>query len=683
MVPIMRKYSESNTTRHSRMPILAVFGLLFVFALLAGCQKAIVAPPMQSGAEQYMTLPEQAFTAYSNGDFKRAEALYDRTLQLPQLSQEETLEAWKYFSLSTIANEKYNLGIEALEKWRSLDPDAENTSEWLNAFSKCMLNLPRQKAVDMLQALSADSGRSRAVRTEATLLLASREWTDGEDPHGAMQTLSDLYEQASKSTDAKAYKGTLENRLFAQLQSAEPEALAMLAGLLTPENELDFPYSIILLEKARRSATDNESWPLAHQALQRLRLAGHFSDKLLVERILRPLEQEYGQPAQGIALALPLTGPFGNIGWKIVRGAGVAQWDLAKSGNDLSVTIINTAAAGWEKKLAALPKGISVVGGPLRTESMDLLRKQGQLDDRSFFTFLSTLEQGEEGKVAWRFFSSPRDQVRTVLEFAKNDLGIENYGVLYPDEAFGMRMNSLFKETGSELGINTTATAAYAPKDSPSWGKTLRTFLRVPGRRAGEDDPMPPKPPFQAAFLPDGWQQMQSLIPHFFFYQETRMVFLGSALWEQGLSSSKDVETRYFNLAVFPGSWNPFTPTTAAANLTKTLDESGLGKPDLWVGLGYDFVRFASLLGSPEEAVSADDMNQRIQTAQAMDWSIAPIHWTPEGRASQKMFLFTPSSAGFEPLDPASFREKLEQIRQRHEERVKMLEEEYQKKIKG
>lgn len=161
------------------------------------------------------------------------------------------------------------------------------------------------------------------------------------------------------------------------------------------------------------------------------------------------------------------------------------------------------------------------------------------------------------------------------------------------------------------------------------------------------------------------------------------MVFLGSALWEQGLSSSKDVETRYFNLAVFPGSWNPFTPTTAAANLTKTLDESGLGKPDLWVGLGYDFVRFASLLGSPEEAVSADDMNQRIQTAQAMDWSIAPIHWTPEGRASQKMFLFTPSSAGFEPLDPASFREKLEQIRQRHEERVKMLEEEYQKKIKG
>ncbi|MFV0346955.1 MAG: hypothetical protein ACK5JO_00065 [Halodesulfovibrio sp.] len=206
----MRNYPESNTTRRSRMPLLAVFSLLFAFALLAGCQKAIVAPPMHSGAEQqYMTLPEQAFAAYSNGDFKRAEALYDRTLQLPQLSQEETLEAWKYFSLSTVANEKYNLGIEALEKWRSLDADAENTSEWLNAFSKCMLNLPRQKAVDTLQALSADSVRSRAVRTEATLLLASREWTDGEDPHAAMQTLSDLYEQASKSSDAKAYKGTL------------------------------------------------------------------------------------------------------------------------------------------------------------------------------------------------------------------------------------------------------------------------------------------------------------------------------------------------------------------------------------------------------------------------------------------------------------------------------------------
>ncbi|UZP65871.1 penicillin-binding protein activator [Desulfovibrio mangrovi] len=677
----MQKYSALNSLRRSVLPLFAVLSLLLAITLLAGCQKTVVVPA-QSDA-RYLTLPEQAFAAYSIGDYQRAEALYDRTLQLPQLSPSEAQEAWKYFALSTIANGKYNLGVEALEKWRTLAPDADSSTEWLDAFSKCMLNLPRQKAVDMLAPLAVDTERSWAVRTEASLLLASREWTDGKDTYGAMQTLSNLYQQAPDADGAKAYRGTLENRLFSQLQTAEPEALAMLAGLLTPENELNFPYSVILLEKARRSATDTESWPLAFQALQRLRQAGHFADKLLVERVLRPLEQEFGQPVQGIALALPLTGPYGNIGWKIMRGAGVAQWDLARTGNDLSVTVINTAADGWEEKLAGLPKGISIVGGPLRKDAFDHIKSHGQLNHRNFFTFLSSLGEGEEGRVAWRFFSSPRDQVRTVLEFARNDLGIENYGILYPDEPFGSRMSGLFKEAGAELSINTAATASYAPKDSASWGKTLRSFLKVPAPRPGEDDPMPPQPPFQAAFLPDGWQQMQSLIPHFFFYQETRMVFLGSALWEQGLTSAKDIESRYFHLAVFPGSWNPFTPTTASANLAKTLDESGLGKPDLWVGLGYDFVRFASLLGSPEEALSATEMNKRIQTAQAMDWSIAPIRWNEKGRASQKMFLFTPSSSGFTPLDPERFRERLEQARLRQEERVKMLEEEYQTKIKA
>ncbi len=680
---LAHKIAHHGTRPRLLPPIHIVLCLVLLLgAFGSGCQKVIVnAPEGGMATPGARSLPDQAFAAYANGDYRTAEALYDRTLQLPQLSPSETRDAWKYFALSTIANGKYHLGLEALEKWLSLEPDADTGTEWLNAFSTCMLRMPRHKAVDILDSVIADSARPWAVRTEATLLLAGRQWNDDSASRAslstAMQQLADLYAQAPDASGATAYRGTLEARLFAQLQQTEADQLARLAGLLSPENELHFPYAIILLEKARRSATDSESWPVAWQALQRLRGAGMFADKLLVSRVLMPLEQEFGRPSQGIALALPLTGPYGNIGWKIMRGAGVAQWELARTGGDLSVTIINTAADGWEDKLAALPDGVNVVGGPLRKDVFEHIQHAGMLARRNYFTFLSSLGEGEEGREAWRFFSSPRDQVRTMLEFSKNELGIENYAILHPDEPFGSRMSGLFRETGSSLGVETSGVAAYAPKDSQSWGKTLKALLKVPAPRPGEDDAMPPQPPFQAVFMPDGWQQMQSLIPHFFFFQEDRMVFLGSALWEQGLASSKDIETRYFNLAVFPGSWNPFTPTSAAVNLSKALEESGLGKPDVWVGLGYDFVRFASLLGSPEKRLSPTDMNRRIQTAQQMDWSVAPIQWSAEGLASQKMFLFTPAASGFVPLDPQAFRTKLEEARTRHEERVKMLEEAY------
>lgn len=665
--------------------IPAALALLLALALLAGCQKTVVAPATVPAASQ--SLPDRAFAAYANGDYRTAETLYDRVLQLPELTRDETVDAWKYFALSTVANGKYHLGLEALEKWRSLNPEADTETPWLNAFSQAMTRMPRSKAVDMLHDILNDDSRSWAIRTEASLLLAAREWSTSHADKGnlnaAMQDLAALYNKAPDASGATAYRAMLESRLLAQLQQAEPEHLAALAGVLTPENELHFPYNIVLLEKARRNATDEDSWPVAWQALQRLRQTGLFADKLLVERIILPLEQEFGRPSQGIALALPLTGPYGNIGWKIMRGVGVAQWELARSGNDMAVYIINTESEGWETRLAELPEGIAVVGGPLRKEAFERIESQGLLRRRSFFTFLSNLAEHEEGKVAWRFFPSPKDQVRTMLDFARKDLGIEQYGILSPDEPFGKRMSELFRTAGEEQGVTISRTGSYPPTDSKAWGSALKPMLNVPAPRPGEEDSMPPEPSFQAVFLPDGWQHMQSLIPHFFFYQEDRMIFLGSALWEQGLSTSRDIETRYFTLAVFPGSWNPFAPTTAATNLSKALDESGLGKPDLWVGLGYDFVRFASLLGTQETVLSHDEMNRRIQTAQTMDWSIAPISWTPEGVASQKMFLFTPARNGFVPLDPEQFKKDLEQTRARHEERVKLLEEAYQTKIGG
>lgn len=689
MVPTM----HIQYTAHTRCPLLPAariaLCLLLALAFLTGCQKAIVTPPMERTPSAYsQSLPDQAFAAYSRGDYQKAETLYDRTLQLPELSHQATLDAWKYFAISTTANGKYHMGLEALEKWLSLDHGADTSTDWLNTFSQCMLNIPRQKAATMLSAIISDKSRPWAVRAESSMLLINREWSDSSASHndiaGAMQKLADLYKQTPEKSGATANRSALESRLFAQLQQAEANDIAKLAGLLTSENELRFPYAVVLLEKARRSATDSKSWPVTWQALQKLRQASPFADKQLLERIITPLVQQFGKPAQGIALALPLTGPYGNIGWKIMRGAGVAQWEMARVGGELSVTVINTAADGWEEKLKALPEGIRVVGGPLRKEAFDQIKSQDMLRQRAFFTFLSNLGEGEEGHTAWRFFSSPRDQVQSVLEFSKNELGVEKYGVLYPDEPFGDRMNALFRETAADLGVSANSVGAYAPKDPESWGKTLKPMLRVPAPRLGEEDSMPPEPPFQAVFMPDGWQQMRSLIPHFFFYQEDRMIFLGSALWEQGLSANRDTETRYFKLAVFPGSWNPFTPTAAATNLSKTLDESGLGKPDFWVGLGYDFVRFASLLGASDTKASAKpsarDMNERILAAQNMDWSIAPIQWTKEGMAAQKMFLFTPASEGFVPLDPQAFRDNLASIKERHAERVKMLNDAYSAK---
>ena len=78
-----------------------------------------------------------------------------------------------------------------------------------------------------------------------------------------------------------------------------------------------------------------------------------------------------------------------------------------------------------------------MVGGPLQARNYAQARSAGAVDQRAFFTFLPSLEQGDEGARAWRFFPSPQDQIDALISFATNDLNIRTYGAFYPTDAYG------------------------------------------------------------------------------------------------------------------------------------------------------------------------------------------------------------------------------------------------------
>lgn len=73
-----------------------------------------------------------------------------------------------------------------------------------------------------------------------------------------------------------------------------------------------------------------------------------------------------------------------------------------------------------------------MVGGPLQAQSYAQARAAGATEQRAFFTFLPSLEQGDEGAKAWRFFPSPQDQIDALIAFATDGLNIRAYGAFYP-----------------------------------------------------------------------------------------------------------------------------------------------------------------------------------------------------------------------------------------------------------
>lgn len=359
-----------------------------------------------------------------------------------------------------------------------------------------------------------------------------------------------------------------------------------------------------------------------------------------------------------VALALPLSGPYGPFGSKVAAGAEAARGELSKAGISMDVQLVDTESAGWLDKLSQLPPQCVMVGGPLRADRYTALKGRNLQASRAVFAFLPSLEGADEGAIAWRFFSSPKDQIDAVLGFA-GKLGISSFGALSPSDAYGQRMTDLFLSVARAKGAAAKVTT-YPANDTTSWNQIVSGFTGGSSRASS--------PVVQAAFIPDSWKNLELLVPFLFYEGEDRMVLMGTSLWEQGLSGRSSVNVANLDLAIFPGAWNPTSPSPAANALVRALAESGKGVPGFWEGIGYDFVRLASVMHL-QAPVSASKVNQHLSSAQGMEWSIAPISWS-NGKASQALFVFRPVQSGFELADPAAFKARYDEILARHARRT-------------
>ncbi len=352
-----------------------------------------------------------------------------------------------------------------------------------------------------------------------------------------------------------------------------------------------------------------------------------------------------------VALALPLSGPYGVIASKIRQGADTARTVLLQRGITMQVYPIDTDQPDWLQQLQRLPDSVKIVGGPLRPDSFSAALQSGATRQRVFFTFLQDLGGAAEGQEAWRFFSSPSDQMRTLLQTVRNEFSIYNVGVLFPDEPFGKRIVQLFVDEAKQEGINVSAMKAYPPEDPLRWSELVAELLYSN-----------PGAPIDAVFLPDVWSKVEMLVPYFFYHQREDLIIMGSTLWGQTLTKERNVDIHNFRLSIFPGAWWEGSNALAARDLrTANAGE----EPSFWEVLGYDFVRFASRLGPLSAAWTPEEVNQRIMSAQVMEWSMAPISWNSAGIAEQDMFLFTPNNGGMRPADLQNIRQRRQELKAR------------------
>lgn len=614
----------------STVRCLAACALLVLFA--AGCQMKAPLPQPPTGPAVEAPLEQRADNAWRAGDMGESEILYQRLLQRSDLTQDLRVLAWDRYIQSALANSHFHAVIGNIETYRAAVPGGAEYAPWQDAYLRAIEGVGDTEAKRAnASRIVEDASLPPLMRAKAGAILSGYYWRMA-DLQSALRVLDDL--SAEFPARGVQFQAALESKLFDELATVDQSNLDAMGFLIPPTQQNEFPTTIIELERARRLAKTPGGMMQARQIVDRIRPL--LADPSLADRVFTAATPEY-EGVEGLALALPLSGPFKSIGWKVMQGANLAQAELSSMGYDVAVEALNTDSADWIQKVRDLPAQYHVIGGPLRLSEVSQLQDSGLLQSRAFFTFLNSTGELTEGYDAWRFFSSPQDQVRALVNFAANRHGVRQVAVLYPDEPFGRKMGELFSEQARANGMEITAMRAYPPKDQSSWYDIVGQLVA--------------SAQFDAVFIPGDWEHAKMLVPNFVYHKRGDVLVLGPSLWAQTLSRQSYVVENDFRYTAFPGAWWSGNTAPAAQSLETLAAQKNI-EVDFWVALGYDFVRFANAFGTLPQAWTAQDVNQRLQdSAQLINWAEAPITWSPQGAAEQDLFLFRPTLQGFTLYD--------------------------------
>lgn len=656
--------------------------LLAALLALAGCSLLPVPkasqPPLEILSEQPTEdLAAEAEGYWKAGNYPLAELQYSRLLERGDLERADKLAALDRLAESAFKARHFHQAKQALDRRAGLDKTVLGVWAWHELYIRTLAALHRLDLLETHQAwLLAHTELPFAVRAQGMILFSEFAVRTG-DPARALDLLAQLHRQAQDD----ASRLTLERLYASALFELPEEQLAPLARAASSAPTV-FPQAVVLRESARRGARTS----LAPPGLKRPGLAqgaagqsGGQLGVLLAQNATRVRADQplavlpaTGQPVR-VALVLPLTGRFSTTGQKVLRGASAAQKRLAAQGRKLEITVINSETADWREQLAALPAGVATVGGPLlNVDALRTLSEGGALSRRAVFAFQPDLGAIQEGVQAWRFYPSFEDQARALIDLTSNQLGIRSVAVLAPKNRYGQRMAQVFQAEAKAKGLRLAATETYPPDDHPRWLQSVSRLLKVPdGFRGNKNMPLP-MPDFGAVFMPEEWGQAELLASNFHFFEGQHLLFLGTDLWSVGLDNAQDVDDTYFQQAACPGAWWP--ETVGGRALQTVMDEEHMGQADFWTALGFDFVRLGARLGLGEGWTPAE-VNSRLAALKDLDYSMAPMVWSADGRARQNLYLFTPRKGGKALVDAESMRAGIQKTKDRRERRLVMSRE--------
>jgi len=396
-----------------------------------------------------------------------------------------------------------------------------------------------------------------------------------------------------------------------------------------------------------------------------------------------------------IGVVLPLSGRFADYGEKSLKGILMAARIFNAATRDKPVMsrslgdepeqtehegglrlVIRDSegmpeAAAMAIESLAAEEGLMAIIGPLLGDTAEAAAPIADGLGIPLLALTSREEVPQSRSYVFRLRTSPRDEIRTLVDYASKELGAKRYAILYPKDNYGRGMRNHFWEAVSEQGGMVVASSGYEP-DATDFATPIRNMIGFTLLSEGErtalerrdsllrrarrldptdarlvrttayaipgpgGDPLPPQVDFDVLFIPDSHDKVVLIAPQLTFHEISDVTLMGPSGWNDPALLS--IGRKHVRGAVISALFHEESRFPFVSDFVRDFKQTFGTSPDVFAAHGYDAARLV-MVQLNAGADTREGVRNGILRSQGFPGASGVINMAPDGNARKRPFL--------------------------------------------
>jgi branched-chain amino acid transport system substrate-binding protein len=369
------------------------------------------------------------------------------------------LEVVRFLADSYFALKEYQKAFDEYSLLQLLAPHKRQDPEVLYQICLCQIHLKQsEQAVTQLKYLLAtDFGAAHRVEiqqalTQADLML--------KNPLEALDSLLKVRQYAENRRESAQYEEQISSLIQDQLSKEDLQKVAEKWGR-------NYPADLALIQLGYAWQKELQLPKAKHAWEQFLVSFPDHPQKKIISRNLEEMNHRLLLSSSKIGCIMPTSGDFAVYGDKVIKGIKLAieEYNFHNNTNIQLVIADSRANPEYGKdgiKLLAEKEHVAAIIGPLLSSEAYALAPV--IDEEGICTITPTAAgKGitESSSFFFRNCLTNPQQGKAIADYAVNSLMLQRFGILYPDDPYGLELMKIFAQEVSALGAQVEITESY------------------------------------------------------------------------------------------------------------------------------------------------------------------------------------------------------------------------------